>query len=342
MQQRKGSNCVKRNSIAMALTALIIFAAVCIANNAFAGKRGMHKPGTCSFTANAAFLAGKNEIRDDYWISRGKCSNLVDLALNEQCLDEAKEAYTEGKLLVKDQFHARKDICSSLGESPYDPPIDAVDFVDFAAVIDEGASFTPNTYFPLVPGMQWTYIVTDQDGEAVEEIEVEILAETKEILGVNCIVVRDTVWEIDEAGDLVLVEDTDDWYAQDNLGNVWYFGEISKNYEDGELVDLEGSWKAGREYDMPGILMFAVPEEGVLYRQEFSLGNAEDMAEVAGYIDSLTVRGTMYNNLLKTIEFTPVDPEVIEFKYYAPGVGVVKEEDPESGEVVELTSIVTP
>lgn len=341
MQLRRGNICFKKSWITLALTVFSIFAVVCTGGNSFAGKKGMHKPRTCSSTATAAFIAGKNEIRDDYWISRGKCINLVDQELKEQCLDEAKESFTEGKALVKEQYGARKEICSSLGESPYNPVIDPQEFVDFAEVTG-GTGFLPNPYFPLVPGMNWTYIVKDENGDELEQIEVEVLNKTTEILGVNCIVVRDIVWEFDEEGELVLVEDTDDWYAQDNQGNVWYFGEISKNYEDGELVDIEGSWKAGRDYDMPGILMFATPEQGVLYRQEVSLGDAEDMAEVAGYLERFAVDGITYSDVLKTIEFTPIDPEVLEYKYYAPGIGVVKEEDPESGEVVELVEVTIP
>jgi hypothetical protein len=88
--------------------------------------------------------------------------------------------------------------------------------------------------------------------------------------------------------------------------------------------------------------MYAAPQEGQWYRQEFLLGEAEDMAEVASYLDTLTVRGTAYHNVLQTREFTPIEPDVLEYKYYASGIGVVLEEAPEAGERVELVRYQTP
>ena len=133
--------------------------------------------------------------------------------------------------------------------------------------------------------------------EAEDElIVVEVLEDTKMIDGVLCAVVRDTVTEIpedegddesslqeegeedEEAGDLI--EDTLDWYAQDVDGNIWYFGEIVQNFEDGELTDLDGSWIAGEDGARAGILIMAMPTVNSVYRQEFLLTEAEDMALV--------------------------------------------------------------
>lgn len=133
--------------------------------------------------------------------------------------------------------------------------------------------------------------------EAEDElIVVEVLEDTKMIDGVLCAVVRDTVTEIpedegddesslqeegeedEEAGDLI--EDTLDWYAQDVDGNIWYFGEIAQNFEDGELTDLDGSWIAGEDGARAGILIMAMPTVNSVYRQEFLLTEAEDMALV--------------------------------------------------------------
>lgn len=297
---------------------------------------------SCSQVALAALKASKNEIQDDFWITTGKCINLSDQSLQGMCKDDARKEYSENRMFIKEQYAARLEICSHLGELAYDPVINPEDFVDFELVVAGLTEFTSNPYFPLTPGLKKIYLVRDNSGRKKEKIQVEVLSETKEIMGVNCIVVRDRVWEFDEEGAKVLIEDTEDWFAQDLLGNVWYFGEIAKNYEDGELVNLEGSWKAGREYDIPGIIMWDAPVDGVLYRQEFSLGNAEDMALVDGYVDEMQIKRNIFENVLVTVDFTPIDPGIVEYKYYAPRVGLIKEEKPDDGEVLELVRLYIP
>ena len=296
--------------------------------------------GACSDTARAAFLASKFEAKDDYWIAVGNCRNYSDPETQQECLESAKEDYQEARELSREQLTARLDICDELGEAPYDPVIDPDNFVDFEKVLAKEETFEPNPYFPLVPGTTRIYIAVNGEGEKTERIKVEVLKETKEILGVNCIVVRDRVWEFDEEGEKTLIEDTFDWYAQDVDGNIWYFGEIAKNYEDGELTDLEGSWTAGKDSAKAGYLMLNVPVEGTLYRQEFALGEAEDMGQVVGFLDSLTVRGVTYENVLVTQDFTPIEPDVLEYKYYAPEVGLVLEENYATGERVELKKVI--
>ena len=154
----------------------------------------------------------------------------------------------------------------------------------------------------------------------------------------TCVVVNDIV---EEYG--VPVEDTDDWYAQDKEGNVWYFGEIAKNFENGELVDLEGSWKGGVNSAKPGIIMFANPQVGTVYRQEFFLGVAEDMGEVIDLTGSAVTPGAECNgDCLVTADFTPIDPTALEHKFYKKGVGFILEIKPETGERVELIEVITP
>jgi hypothetical protein len=184
------------------------------------------------------------------------------------------------------------------------------------------------------------YLAKDANGVAVQRILVEVLKEAKEIVGINCIVVHDRVWEIVGKNDEVLIEDTHDWYAQDNDGGVWYFGESVQNLEDGDLVSIKGSWKAGRDYAKPGYQMLANPKKGDIYRQEFDLGNAEDMAQVVS-IGQESVKvpfGSYTHDVLKTREWSPHEPDVFEFKYYAPGVGLLLETTPDTGERVELIS----
>lgn len=191
----------------------------------------------------------------------------------------------------------------------YAPAIDPADFVD---AVD-------NPYLPLPAGARWVY---EGDGERVEVVVTE---QRKEILGIEATVVRDTV--TDESG--ALVEDTFDWFAQDVDGNVWYLGEDSTSYENGEPVDTHGSWEAGVDGAQPGIVMPADPVVGDAYRQEFLVGEAEDLAEVRRFEASLgTPTDTYtytYTDVLVTGEWTPLEPEVVEEKYYAPGVGLVLE-----------------
>ncbi|UCG07654.1 MAG: hypothetical protein JSV83_03100 [Desulfobacterales bacterium] len=321
-------------TIQAAATIMVILCIVVLGPGLFEleGSQALAQAGDCSNTADEALAACYSEADDDYHIARGNCYNLPDEppGARDECFASAENELTEAEGLCDDQLTARQAICEVLGEGPYDPEIDPANFVNPRRI---GKTIKPNRYFPLVPGTVWEYI-TKEEGEVIETIEVEVLKETKKILGVRCIVVLDRVWEIDEEGDKSLIEKTHDWYAQDKDGNVWYFGEISQEFEDGELISLEGSWKAGVDGAKAGILMKAHPEEGDLYRQEFALGDAEDMAEVVGFKDSIKVRGKTYKNVLQTREFTPIEPDGEEFKYYAPRVGLVREVNPDGGRVI--------
>lgn len=208
------------------------------------------------------------------------------------------------------------------GAEDYDPLIDPADFVDGV----------DNPFFPLTPGAKYTY--QGETPEGTETIEVVVTDEAREILGIMCTVVRDTLTLDGE-----LIEDTFDWYAQDRDGNVWYMGEDSKEYEDGAVVSTAGSWEAGVDGAKPGIIMQANPQVGQVYRQEFYEGEAEDMGEVVSPAEAVTVPAGSYEGCLKTKDFTPLEPDVVEYKYYCPGIGVVLEE--EEGFEVELISVST-
>ncbi|NIN71023.1 MAG: hypothetical protein GTO46_03615 [Gemmatimonadetes bacterium] len=200
----------------------------------------------------------------------------------------------------------------------YAPAIDAARFV----------TNVDNQYFPLVPGTTFVYETPD-GGERVEVIVTE---ETKTIMGVTCMVVMSHEFEDGE-----LVEETADWYAQDMDGNVWYFGEDTKEYEDGEVVSTAGSWEAGVDGAQPGIIMKGAPAVGQSYRQEYYAGRAEDMGEVLALQESVTVPYGSFENLLKTKEWTPLEPGDEEHGYYAPGVGLVLEA--EGDDRLELISV---
>lgn len=211
-------------------------------------------------------------------------------------------------------------------DTTYNPVINPDNFV---ARID-------NNYYPLNPGTKYTYRIQTEDG--VERNEVQVTRQTKTILGVTCTVIADSVWLNDG-----LIEATLDWYAQDKAGNVWYFGEDSKQFENGRQVGNEGSWEAGVNTAKPGIIMEANPKVGDSYRQEYLFNIAEDMGEVLSLGETVTLtNGTSYTGCLKTKDFTPLETDVVENKYYSPGVGVVLEltvkGDSERGELISVTT----
>ncbi|MGH2729262.1 MAG: hypothetical protein ACRDJI_01490, partial [Actinomycetota bacterium] len=150
---------------------------------------------------------------------------------------------------------------------------------------------------------------------------IVVTDKTKEILGITCTVVKDVV-----TVEGVIAEKTFDWFAQDRYGNVWYFGEISKDYEDGKFAGTEGSWEAGTDGALPGIVMLGDPEVGDEYRQEYYAGEAEDFGKVVELDASVEVPYGSFDNVLVTEDWNPLEPKVLENKYYARGIGVVFEE----------------
>jgi hypothetical protein len=197
----------------------------------------------------------------------------------------------------------------------YQPEIDPTTFVD---VID-------NPYLPYPSGASWTYEGTE-DGET-EQVKVTVTPQHKEIMGISATVVRDTVTVDGE-----VVEDTYDWFAQDRDGNVWYLGEDSTEFENGKAVSTKGSWEAGVDGALPGIVMQAHPEVGQAYRQEYYVGEAEDLAEVGGLDATESVPFGDFDQLLVIKEWNPLEPDVVEEKYFARGVGLVLEVKTEGGE----------
>jgi len=182
---------------------------------------------------------------------------------------------------------------------------------DFSTKID-------NKYFPLKPGT--TFVYKGKFHGTAERDVMAVTHDTRRVMGVECLVASDRVTEGGK-----LTEQTYDWYAQDNKGNVWYFGEDSKEYENGKVKSTGGSWEAGKDGAKPGIIMPANPEIGKTYRQEYYKGEAEDMARALKLNGSVKVPYGSFDKVLVTDEWTPLEPNVAEHKYYAPGVGNVKE-----------------
>jgi hypothetical protein len=202
-----------------------------------------------------------------------------------------------------------------------------------------------NRYFPLVPGTRYRYsgTVTDpESGEtAFEEAEDSVTFGTELVAGVTARVVHARSWE-----DGVLAEDTSDWYAQDRDGNVWYLGEDTTAFEyddDGNLVGTSnaGSWRAGVNGARPGYIMPANPVVGFTHYQEFAPADeALDQAEVLSLDESVSVPAGSFDSVLKTAETSEVEPDVLEHKYWAPGVGLVKVEEDIDAAGVPLNTIV--
>jgi hypothetical protein len=202
------------------------------------------------------------------------------------------------------------------------------------------AAFTAevtNPWFPLEPGTRWTYLETTEDGEEVRVV-VTATSETRTIAnGVTARVVRDTVTLDGE-----IIEDTFDWYAQDAEGTVWYLGEDTAEFENGEITTREGSFESGVDGAEAGVIMPADPQVGMTYRQEHYEGEAEDRGEVLGPGARAKVPAGEFHGLVKTADTTPLEPDVLEHKYYAEGLGLVLTVDKDAGgreELLEVTQV---
>jgi len=184
-----------------------------------------------------------------------------------------------------------------------------------------------NIWLPMALGDTHVYLTETEDEVVLDEMTDTY--DTKLILGVTCTVVRDVEWiYVTEMDTWFITEETDDWYAWDNFGNVWYFGEATVKHlydEDWNPAgdSTEGSWEAGVDGAEPGILMLAHPRPGISYRQEYYEDEAEDMAKVLRLNARVSVEYGDFGHCLVTKEWTPLEPGVIEHKYYAPGVGLV-------------------
>src|SRR6478672_3131235 len=179
-----------------------------------------------------------------------------------------------------------------------------------------------NPWFPLVPGTVTLLRGTDE-GQRLHE-RVRVTHRTKLIQGVATRVVRDVLWRSDGT----VAESTTDWYAADDAGNVWYFGERTVTFDEHGAVDSrEGTWQAGVRGARAGLIMPADPRPTDAYRQEFFRGHAEDQAWVVGFKRSESTPMGRFRHVLRTFEWTRLEPGVVSVKLYARGVGIVSEKD---------------
>lgn len=301
--------------------------------------------GSCASSAAVLGSACEADTVDDFLEGKAICQDTSDQEEYAECIAEVELAADEQIEECEDVLEARLELCDDLDDAVHEPEFGA-DFADnFVDPLTIGDTTEVNPWFPLVVGNQWIYEGTfeDDEGEQVTEtITVTVTDRTKLIDGITCLVVVDEAMEDD-----VVIEATDDWYAQDVEGNVWYCGEISQEFEtfDGddpelpELVEIEGSWKSGRDGAEAGILIPMDPEVGDIFRQEVLFGEAEDVVEILSLEGTETSpAASCESTCLVTQDTTPLEPDVEENKYYISGIGLIVEVDLESGERVELQS----
>jgi hypothetical protein len=190
--------------------------------------------------------------------------------------------------------------------APYDPKI----------VPSKFSTTITNRYWPLTPGRTWIYAGL-KDG-VPERVQVTVTRQSKTILGVACVVVSDIV-----TSNHTLTEKTVDWYAQDHKGNVWYFGEDTKEYKNGIVTSTHGTWEAGVDNAKPGVAVQGHPAVGVFYRQEYRPGQAEDQARIMSVSATEKVPAGTYHGVVQTRDIDPLNPDKVENKWYARGVGPV-------------------
>ncbi len=213
-------------------------------------------------------------------------------------------------------------LLAGCGDSAANPATPTFDLPEGSTVMKlDPTEFTTeitNPYWPMTPGRRWTYKETNADGVESQAVVV-VTNDTKVIAnGVTGRVVRDTV-----TIDGQIVEDTFDWYAQDKAGNIWYLGEQTAEFDNGNLTSTGGSFEAGADGALPGIIVPADPQPGMKYRQEYYKGEAEDNGEVLSTSEMAEVPAGLYDEALLTKDTSGLEPDVLEYKLYAKGVGPV-------------------
>ena len=346
--ESKRSRAVVRGSLLCA-AALLIFLP---ADAALAKKKqkpapvaeAQRRPSTkfCSDSADLQEQGCLFGARDDQFTARTICLNISDAAERAACVADTADAASEARLLCDEQSDAREDLCARIGEGRYEPDFDPANYDD------PRSPTNPNPYFPLAVGNRWSI----SDGSS-ETVEIEVQNKVKSIDGVLCLVVNDTA---SDGG--APIEITDDWFAQRKDGGVVYCGENTAEFElfpgddpqEVELVSIDGSFKAGRDGDKPGLVFPGTPRVGATHRQEWSPGNAEDAATVLSTTYSYGHDATLdqlvppalaqllcsANDCVVTAEFSPLSPSGLEHKYFARGIGFFLATKQGRGSIVQL------
>ncbi len=288
----------------------------------------------CEKTAQLMFKSCTAEVKEEFSAHRANCENLSDPDARLDCLDSAEEMADDNSEECTGIREARVEACDLLGEDRYDPdPLlnPAIVFID-PDTID---AMSANSYLSLQAGK--TAVLRGGDGESWPELVVVHVTDQKRIIqGVQCRIVVDIAMAVEAENGQVeyeVEEHTDDWYGQATSGDVYYCGELSRNFEDGILDNLDGSFEAGKNLAKAGLLISATPMIGAAHRQEFALGEAEDMVEYLAMNAVPTPEEGGDNpafpcaeaamGCLKTRDLAAIDPESTEYKFYIDGIGFV-------------------
>jgi hypothetical protein len=212
--------------------------------------------------------------------------------------------------------------------APLKPPIPVFDPAGFTSLVD-------NPYFPLRPGTVLVY--QTRAGKTADVDTVAVTRETRVIVGVNAVAVRTRSFRGGK-----LAGDRRDWYAQDRKGNVWFLGRDAKEMRDSLAADTAGSWEAGRDSARAGIVMPAILEVGMEYRQAYRRGVVEDLAEVLSLDAKATVLDDTFTACVETEEWSPLEREVRERNVYAPGLGLVLRRTVVGDERMKLVKLIAP
>ena len=307
-----------------------------------------HDDSNCEKSAGSMLKACYFDVRDDLNETIASCQHISDRGDRWACYTSAYTAKGEDSEECGAVHEARVDACDVLEEDRYDPdPLldPANDFVD------PDFPVMTNPYISVAAGhtyVLWAGEIDEESGEMVPEelVVVHSTFEQRDVLDVPCRIVVDVVFEVEEEDgevEYTVVEATDDLFALNSMGDVFYCGEVSRNYEDGVLRDLDGSFEAGIEWAKAGTLMLFTPIDGLAHRTEFAPGEAEDIIQYVSAASGPTDDEGGDNALhpcdetgcLRTYDFAPLDPEGYEFKFYEALKGFVLAVGIEDGEVVE-------
>lgn len=275
----------------------------------------------CEAMARAAYSAARADAETGFWMA-------VALAANEsgqQLPGKLKEAWLarrEARAEALVQYQARLRVCAELGHGSYAPVLEPAQFSEQVTA----------PWLALRPGRVWVYESATALG--LERIETTVLAEPRLIGGVPCRATDTQEWLDGE-----LKERAVEWYSQDAQGAVWYLGEITQEFADGLPVAMDGSWRAGVDGAMAGMILPHAPRVGDAYRMEFLLGEAEDVARVVAVEQTVTVPAGTFEHCVAVEEWSPIDLRELVLKYYAPSAGMVLEVNQRTGERLELLEL---
>ncbi len=324
------------------ITVTVVLALVALLP-ATAASADHYKRTVCEQTADTMAQACRFDAQDNYYETLANCQNMGDGEERRDCFGDAYANKRDEAVFCGEVKEARLDACEILNEDRYDPdPLLVNEFIDPNLVPD---MYARNPYVSVAAGH--TYVLRAGEG-GEETVVVHVTEDTREILGVQCRVVVDIVLETFVDGDTneleyEAVEVTDDWFAQTVNGDVVYCGEVARNFEDGVLRDVDGSFEAGIDFAKSGFLVLQSPASGLAHRQEFALSEAEDIIQYVSLSTAPTEEEGGNNpnpefscgddQCLQTFDFAPIDPESTEHKYYLPGIGFVLAVAMDDGEI---------